>query len=356
MSKRKQKPPRRRAWSAEDVDADKRESRRMHLAAESAGPEVDLDKCFSDTEPNGIVVSPYGVLAFVQWNGEETLCRAAQHLTDGRTSMLAPGDRVTVEMHEDEPTVVAVAHRRTKLSRPGVGRVREQIFAANADQLIIVMSAKSPPFKPGLVDRYMIAAEVGGVKPLLCVNKMDLVNEPPDAIAMYEGIGMPVVLTSCETGEGIGELRALLEGKLSVLSGHSGVGKSTLVNILAPDLDLFTQEISEQTNKGRHTTTSSRLYELPGDIRLIDTPGIRQLGLWGVSEEEISHFFPEIAEYGAQCKFRDCTHTHEPGCAVLEGIENGAITRPRYDSYLRIRESLRDGGKTPKPFPGRGPA
>jgi ribosome biogenesis GTPase len=331
---------RKRSWSADDADAPTKQSRSTQKAMEGERPLFDEETYFTVCDTNGVVVSPYGLLAFVEWEGTEHLCRVDSQLTDGKTSWLAPGDRVRVEHAEDEPAITAVAPRESKLSRPAIGRSREQVLAANIGRIVIVVSAKRPAFNPGLVDRYLIAAEMGGVQPILCVNKMDLVSEPPTATDVYQGIGLPIVYTSCMTGDGLEELRGALAGHSALLTGQSGVGKSSIINYLEPDLDLATQEISDNTRKGRHTTTSSRLYHLKGDIHLIDTPGIKQLGLWGLSIEELSHYFPEIMEHASGCRFRDCSHIHEPGCAVREALESGALNDGRYQSYLRIRKSL----------------
>jgi ribosome biogenesis GTPase len=336
--KRKRAAVRKRTWTAGDVDEATRQ-RRFESSRQSGDASFDLETLFSDCEPNGLVVSPYGVLAFVLADGEERLCKVDDALVDGKTSVLAPGDEVHVEAAEDDWMVRAVRTRTSRLSRPAVGRKREQTIAANVDVLVIVASAAQPSFKPGLVDRYLIAAEVGGVQPVICVNKIDLVESEPEEAGAYRQLGVEVVGTSCESGAGLDALREQLTGKLAVFAGHSGVGKSSLINQLNPDLELDTQEISESTNKGRHTTTASRLYALPGGTRLIDTPGIKQLGLWGVSPEELDYYFPEMQEVATGCRFRDCTHVHEPHCAVKDAVQDGTITRLRYDSYVRIRES-----------------
>jgi len=338
----KKRRPRHHHKPGRDQDPAAIQRRREHLAEQDAPAHLNPDELVTDCDPNGLVVSPYGLLAFVKWEGEEDVCRIVPRLTDGKKSFLAPGDRVRVELVEDEPTITEVAPRRNKLGRPKTGQDREQVFAANIDLLVIVASTKKPYFKPGLVDRFLIAAENGGVKSALCVNKMDLVDDPPPEAKAYEDIGLDVVYTSCETERGLDTLRELLQGKTSVLAGHSGVGKSSIVNALHPTLDLATQEVSTQTDKGKHTTTSSRLYELDESTKIIDTPGIKQLGLWGVSKEEVPQYFPEIADLATQCKFRNCTHQHEPGCAVLEALEAGNIAQHRYDSYLRIRQSLEE--------------
>ncbi len=314
---------------------------------ESAGEQDPLPQDFT---PNALVIAHAKKWAFVQQGDEERLCLIDERLKENDATLIAPGDEVLVEDEGGEGIVRGVAPRRTRLSRPGGvhARIGEQVLAANADVLVVVAAAADPPFRPGLVDRFLIAAQIGGVTPLLCINKIDLVDETPTALSIYRELGIDVTLTSCETGTGLDALRDRLRGKLAVLSGHSGVGKSSLLNALDPDMTIHTQPVSESSQRGRHTTTGGRLYELEGGIRVIDTPGIRALGLWQVGPEEVAWFFPEIGDAARGCKFRDCTHMHEPGCAVQAAVEDGAIHRARFDSYLRIRASLEsDSGNTP---------
>jgi ribosome biogenesis GTPase len=344
--KKKQKRARNVDWAAQQDTGYSRDLKR-HLrtttAVSDAAPQPDIPRDFT---PNGLVISRSRKWAFVQWDGREDLCKLTDDLAQ-RGAALVPGDRVLVERIGGEPWVRAVAERRTKLSRPAMQHsgAEEQVFAANIDVLVVVAAIAKPAFKAGLVDRYLIAAEMGGVKPILCVNKMDLAEAEPPELAAYREIGVRVITTSCETGQGIAELRDAIGGKTSVFVGHSGVGKSSLLNALQPGLDLETREISEATHKGKHTTTTAKLFQLDGEIRIIDTPGIRALGLWQVSPEEVAYYFPEIAEHAAGCKFRDCTHTHEPKCGVREAVESGAISRRRFASFERIRESLKDGAR-----------
>ena len=273
---------------------------------------------------------------------DTSLCRIDERLREEEESLLAPGDRVQVRFTEDGGLVIAVAPRKTMLMRLGGphSRIKRQVLAANIDELVIVASVQKPQFSPGLVDRFLIAAQQGGVEPVLCFNKIDLEAPSEEFLSLYKELGIPVYCTSCETGEGIDALEEYLAGKLCVFSGHSGVGKSSILNVMDPELQLVTREVSEATRKGRHTTTAGALYRLHRDIRVIDTPGIRALGLWGLSAEEVSLYFPEIAEQSLQCKFRDCTHIHEKDCAVQEAVEEGRIARARYESYRRIREGI----------------
>lgn len=341
---KRNKPVRKRSWDANDWDTASREGRSKREDSPSVAARAAED-FFTDCDANGLVVSPYGVLAFALCGGAECLCRVDDALVDGKASVLAPGDRVFIEHDERGPVVRAVRPRTSKLSRPDIGRDREQVFAANIDCAVIVASVAKPAFNPGLIDRYLVAAQAGGVAPIVCVNKSDMSASEPAGVGMYRDLGVPVLLTSCTTGEGLDALRDMLAEKTGVLVGHSGVGKSSLVNALDPDLTIHTQEISESTNKGRHTTSASRLYELAGGIRIIDTPGVKQLGLWGVSPAELNYYFHELASVSAGCKFRDCTHTHEPHCAVRTAVDAGEVARPRYESYLRIRASLEEKTK-----------
>jgi len=301
-------------------------------------------------EANGLVVSHTKKYAFVLMDGVLRLCLVDEGLLAHDATLLAPGDEVLVVADGKEPVVKGISPRRSRLSRPASvhARVKEQVLAANADLLVVVAAAESPPFRPGLVDRFLIAAEVGGVQPVLCINKMDLVETEPSDLAAYRSLGIPVILTSCETGEGIDTLRDALRGKLSVLAGHSGVGKSSLLHALDPGLTVITQPISESTNRGRHTTSNARLYQMDGEIQIIDTPGIRSLGLWQVEPEVLTLFFSDLAAAAENCRFRNCTHIHEPDCGVLAAVASGAVHPERYASYLRIRASLEsETGMTP---------
>lgn len=351
VEKKKRKRVRTRDWESKheySFTHDRVKHRRALVKLPETPP--DLSSVPATFEPNGTVISHSKKWAFVRLEDGERLCLVDERLKEQDATLLAPGDQVLVEFEEEDALVRGVAPRRTKLSRPGgeEDRLAEQVFAANVDALIIVASAAQPPFRPGLVDRFLIAAEIGGVEPILCINKMDLVDEEPEETRIYRDLALRLFATSCKTGEGIEALREALRHKVSVLSGHSGTGKSSLLRAMDPNLKVYTKEISAATERGRHATSASRLYELAGDIAIIDTPGIRALGLWDVSATEVGYYFPEIAAAGAGCRFRNCTHTHEPRCAVREAVASGSLPQPRYDSYLRIRASLEsDSGTTP---------
>ena len=338
--RKKEKSPRQRDWHDSHETAFSHD-RSKHRKAEAAVPTIKVPP--REAHPNALVISHSGQWAFVLCDHQEHLCLIDQSVDWGESSLLAPGDEVEVDFATDQPVVRAVAPRRTKLSRLAhIHRnFTEHVLAANIDMMVIVAAAAKPRFKPGLVDRYMVAAGRGGIRAILVLNKMDLVEGEPEQMAPYRELGLQVINASCVTGQGIDELRDALRGTFSVLTGHSGVGKSSLLNALDPSLEVHTQEVSASTEKGKHTTSASRLYILHDDIRLVDTPGIRNLGIWDVTPEELAFYFPEMEEYAAQCRFRDCSHIHEPDCAVRLALEDDCISRLRYESYLRIRESLK---------------
>ena len=254
---------------------------------------------------------------------------------------LVVGDEVTVGMVGDQRSVISVRSRRTKLSRPDVNDSNiEKLIVANVESVLIVVSVVSPPLHPRLIDRYLIAIQNGGAKPLICVNKIDLLEDITEleVLEPYRKIGIPVIQCSTRDSLGIDELRNLLHGQMVVFVGHSGVGKSSLINSFAPELNLVTGGVSEGYGRGTHTTTVSSLHRLPNGTTLVDTPGIRSFGLWSVTQNEIARSFPEFV--GLQCKFNDCTHTKEPGCGVLEAVASGAVSGDRYSTFLRLRDEL----------------
>ncbi len=359
LDKKKRAAVREKDWErhgdtafSHDLARHRRAMARLSETAISAGQ----DALPADFTPNAVVIAHAKKWVFVQLTGEvpgqprERICLIDERLHEGEDSLIAPGDRVYVEFEEEDAFVRGVAPRTSALGRPaGVhDRLKRQVLAANVDQLVIVAALVHPRFRPGLVDRYLITAETGGVQPLLVLNKADLAEGEVEELAIYLDLGVTVVRTSCVTGEGIETLRALLEGKTSVFSGHSGVGKTSLLNALDPELELHTLDLSRVTEKGRHATTLARLFMIAGGIRVIDTPGIRHLGLWDVTPAEVAYYFPELAAAAPDCKYRNCTHIHEPDCAVLRAVDEGRIPAPRYASYARIRASLEsETGTTP---------
>jgi ribosome biogenesis GTPase len=277
-------------------------------------------------------------------------CVVRGRLTEARTQdkrLLAVGDEVRVRpLGAGNGAIEEILPRRTKLSRRAVGRDRrEQVVAANVDQVVIVTSLLEPPLNLNLVDRYLVAADNGGLGALICINKIDLGDRRPAEaqLGSYMTMGYGVVWTSARTGDGIDELKAGLAGRTSVMAGASGAGKSALLNAVEPGLALRSGPISAATGKGRHTTTFSTLLPLGGGGYVIDTPGIREYTLWEVDPTALDRHFPEIDALKGGCRFANCTHSHEPDCAVKAASAAGKLDRRRYESYLRILGGLDEG-------------
>ena len=271
--------------------------------------------------------------------------------TAAETLKLAIGDRVALEQDESGAawTIAGILPRRSRLARraPG-GGFGERVVAANVDQVVIVFAAANPEPHPRMLDRFLVIAEANGLAARVVVNKAELVGGAAVARerwAEYERAGYPVHYTSAKRGEGLETLHDALAGNVSVLTGPSGVGKSSLMNAMFPGLDLRVGEISESVNKGRHTTVGGYLHPLPGPEGgyLADTPGLREVGMWALPPESLDRCFPELRPHLDGCRFGDCTHRVEPDCAVREALARGEISAERYDSYLRLREELEAG-------------
>lgn len=261
---------------------------------------------------------------------------------------VAIGDVVEyVEAGDGTGVIKAVAPRQNKLARQAAGENDlEQVIVANVDQIVPIMAAAQPRPRWGLLDRYLAAAEAAEIPALICITKLDLLRPKKlqklqDIVAVYESIGYTVILTSAETGQGIEQFRANIKDKTSVLVGMSGVGKSSLLNALQPNLGLRVKEISQATGKGKHTTTHLEMFPLNFGGNIVDTPGIKTLGLWEIENEDLATLFVEMEPYVGQCKFRlDCTHRHEPDCAIKQAVSTGEISQLRYDSYLRLLDEI----------------
>lgn len=307
--------------------------------AESPAPLPEIENA-----EEGMVVSISRRTCRVFNGNELLLVTLPKTIAREQQTRLAVGDRVRYVPRADKLLLAEVLPRQTLLSRPDPHDPEvERAIAANIDQVVHVVSVKEPPLHVRLIDRYMIAAERGNARYLLCVNKVDLLKESEKSLPEldpYRAMGVPMVFCSTKVDDGANELRAALEGKTSVLVGHSGVGKSSLLNRLDPELRLATQEISEAWGRGRHTTTGSTLFRFDDKTFVIDTPGIRELGLWDLPPENLIWYFPEFEPFADECHFRNCSHTHEPACGVRERVEEGELPEARYETYTRLYEEL----------------
>lgn len=293
----------------------------------------------------GIVMSVTGKNARVFRAGEELDCLVPPHIAMKRGSALAAGDRVVPLFGDETWRIESVLPRRSVLARPDpINRHLQRMIAANIDVVIHVVSVKSPPLRPRLIDRYLIAIQRGGAQPVICVNKIDLLSDEDRVtelakLAPYRDLGVPVIACSTKTGEGLEELRRECAGRTSALVGHSGVGKSSILNALDETLSLATNTLHRR-GTGRHTTTRATLYDFGDGTYLVDTPGIREFGLWDLDRESLRDYFPELREPAESCRFTDCTHVHEPDCEVKDQVEAGTLDRARYDTYVRLWESM----------------
>jgi ribosome biogenesis GTPase len=260
------------------------------------------------------------------------------------TNPIAVGDIVDFELEPEQETgVITKLHpRKNYIIRKSINLSKQaQVIAANLDQAFLIVTLASPRTSLGFIDRFLVTAEAYSIPAALVFNKLDLFSDEgleilADYKAVYEKIGYPCYEISALEGTNIEQLAGLINNKVTLFSGHSGVGKSSLINVLLPDLKLRTTEISEWHDKGMHTTTFAEMFELPGGGFIIDTPGIRELGVIDIEKQELSHFFPEMRALMNQCRYNNCRHINEPGCAVLKAVENGEIELSRYESYLSI--------------------
>jgi len=274
-------------------------------------------------------------------------------------NLVTVGDMVRFEILDEKIGVIeAIEPRKSVLCRAeNHSRHKQQLLAANIDQVFITTSPFLPSFKPTLIDRYVIMAQKGNMTPIVVINKWDLLSHPEEGaspemieaakefielfIEGYKTLGVTVLCVSAEQGDGLEDLAKLMEGKTSVFSGQSGVGKTSLINKLS-GLDLRTSDVRAQTQKGRHTTTSASLLPLAHGGYCVDTPGIKSFGLWEITLEELKDYFPDIQLFAKKCRFPDCKHIHEPDCAVIRAVEKGKLSPLRYESYLLLHEDLKE--------------
>ncbi|MBR5087181.1 MAG: ribosome small subunit-dependent GTPase A [Muribaculaceae bacterium] len=275
------------------------------------------------------------------------------------TNPVAVGDNVEIEVKEDGTAFIrSILPRRNYIIRRASNLSREfQILAANLDMAVLVVTLVNPETSTVFIDRFLATAEAYNVPVTIVFNKIDLLAESEDSqlldaiVYLYRNIGYTVVPMSVVTGEGVDLLRNELQGKTALFSGNSGVGKSSIINLLVPDARLKVGDISEVHHTGMHTTTFSEMLDIPGDNagHIIDTPGVKGFGTIDFEKSEIAHYFPEIFKISKDCKYGNCTHTHEPGCAVLAAVEQSLISQSRYNSYLSIMDDT-DPDKYRKPY------
>lgn len=265
------------------------------------------------------------------------------------TSPVAVGDYVDIIMNAEGTALIStIDDRKNYIIRKASNLSKQsQIIAANLDQALLIITIKQPETSTTFIDRFLAGAEAYRVPVVLVFNKTDLLNDDErryqqQMVELYETIGYPCIEISAETGMGIDQLQTLLKQKVTLVSGNSGVGKSTLINAIIPHADQRTAEISNAHGTGMHTTTFSEMIELAEGGYLIDTPGIKGFGTFDIEREELTSYFKEIFEFSKDCKFNNCTHTHEPGCAVIQAVENHYISVSRYQSYLNMLEDKDD--------------
>jgi len=271
-------------------------------------------------------------------------CRLRGRLRKGRAEgdLVAVGDQVMIDPLPDMTgSIEQVLPRKSVFSRQlsGVNYGYQQIILANADLAMLVFACANPDPHPRMLDRFLVVTERAHIPAVIVANKIDLcgMEKAREIFSLYEDIGYEVVYVSAKTGEGVEEMRSHLAGKLTTLAGPSGAGKSSLINKILPGVTLGTGAVGEESGRGRHTTQVRQLFALPDGGYIADVPGLRTLALWDIEGEELDAYFKEIAPLVPDCQFNDCSHSHEPGCAVRKAVENGDIHPNRYDSYLRLR-------------------
>ncbi len=300
--------------------------------------------------PRGRVVAISGEGAWVDFEGKTSLY-SLKGLMKKETlqvkNLIAVGDWVRFT---EDGAIEQIEERTSTLTRTDISGRKEQLIAVNVDQVIIAVSVVSPPLKPALVDRYLIAAEKGGIHPIVAINKIDLLDKGPeeerrryqDFLAAYEPLGFPILSLSIETKAGLEALRSILQNKTSVFSGQSGVGKSSLLNACF-GMKQKVGELAMKTSKGSHTTTAAQLLSLPGGGYCVDTPGVRSFGVWDLTKADVTDHFRDLTAYGSACKYSDCSHLDEPGCAVRRALEAGDLASLRYESYVNLLAEIAGG-------------
>ncbi|MCL4259762.1 MAG: ribosome small subunit-dependent GTPase A [Anaerolineales bacterium] len=294
-------------------------------------------------EIRGLIVKAQSGFFTVKTEKGLIVCQLRGKLKQGKATgdIAALGDKVKIAALSDGSGVIEEIEERrraiTRLDPRPFGEYR-QILLANADQAVFVFACARPNPKLRMLDRFLVIAEKQDIPAIIVANKVDLVENPREIFGLYEAIGYRVIYASATNSKSIAELKKTLAQRISALAGPSGVGKSSLLNAVQPNLELATDKVSAALNKGKHTTVTRELFELDGGGYVADTPGWKSLALWDTTPEEMDAYFPELRELVRHCQFSDCTHSHEPGCAVTKAVADGRVYRERYESYLRLRE------------------
>ncbi len=365
-NKKGNRKPRKKDWDANGWNEDdyqtrerilprgkhERRKERENIALGTERSSIELDPVMeTSATQTGLVVEVSSGLCRVEIGDETLLCTVRGNLKEhdtGYSNVVAVGDNVEISRDGDERGVVESIHPRHSVLARAHGTVLslQQIVVANVDQVLIVASWREPHIWFKLIDRYLIAAQRNDLKAIICVNKTDLIKDQKafhEEIQPYKALGYELILASALSGDGIEELGNLLKGRTTVLAGLSGVGKSSLLSAVEPDLNLRTGSVAETglfRGQGRHTTTQSSLWKLAGGGIVIDTPGIRDFGLAGIKQAELSNWYPEMKLLAGNCRYADCSHINETECAIKAAVESGDIAPVRYKNFVGIRETL----------------
>ncbi|MGI1671102.1 MAG: small ribosomal subunit biogenesis GTPase RsgA [Neptuniibacter sp.] len=337
----KRKLTRRQNWRIQKIQ----EERTARASKKDASIDQQLDSSDLGPEQHGLIISHFGRTVDVEASdgdiqGEIFRCHMRTNL-----GQLVTGDRVIWRMGKESGVVVAKQERTTELLRPNpYGEMKP--VAANIDFIVITIAVEPTPFA-NLIDRYLVASELSGIEPVILLNKTDLLTEKnrtavDEILQRYRDLDYQVLEASSSSEQGLSQLKEKLKNRISVFVGQSGVGKSSLINMLLPGVDLKVGELSAQTKKGKHTTTTARLFHFPDGGDLIDSPGIREFGLWHIEPDQVIEGFKELRSVSGMCQFRDCKHEKEPGCALKNAVEDGTISKQRWNSYKHIVCSIEE--------------